>query len=388
MGIHSSVAGGRADRHRTRLGAIKLPMTYFVVGTLLFVALGLDVSFRFTARRRAQRAADEAALAAARKLAATAPVPPTSDETGAAAALRQSAFQAAVDAVATRQRQPDRAGLCFPQGGVEFGRWETTSAGDDEFTFDVPARFNAVRVRLGPSSNGKRRQASFFSSPLSIGETCVAAEATAVFCDNVRGFRVEGEENECSLMPFALHVNVWRAWLDGVGQDDWTCHAKKDIVSAGADGIREFRVPADEDGCGIVEIGAAADSTANLLRQIRYGLTRADLASHGGEIALHETDGTLVVNGHTKITIGMNSALKSIGGQPRTVMLYRDASRRGDRTRLTIVGFVGVRLVDFSMDGNDPFLQFQPAVVLDPMALAGHGERHSWYVRQPARLLP
>ena len=135
-------------------------------------------------------------------------------------------------------------------------------------------------------------------------------------------------------------------------------------------------------------MGAAAGSTADFLRQVRYGPSQADFASRGGELALRENEGTLVVNGHSKITTGMNTALKSIVGRPRTLMLFRDAIREGAGTRLTVVGFVGVRLVNFSMDGSDPYLQFQPAVVLDPTALAGRGDRHSWYVRQPARLLP
>jgi hypothetical protein len=86
------------------------------------------------------------------------------------------------------------------------------------------------------------------------------------------------------------------------------------------------------------------------------------------------------------MTVSMKDALTDVVGQARTVMLYSEATGQGNNTEFTIVGFAGVRIVAFSLTGQDKYILVQPAMVVDDAAIAGDaGSSH--FVGQPVRLV-
>jgi hypothetical protein len=136
-----------------------------------------------------------------------------------------------------------------------------------------------------------------------------------------------------------------------------------------------------------VDIGNPNNAAPDLKRQIRNGPNAADFGYHGGELVLGPS-GQLILNGDTGITASIADALGDVVGKPRTIMVYRDVTGNGNNTYFTIVGFVGVRLVDYSMTGSDKYVRVQPAMCFDSTAVTStFDESSSWYVGQPVRLV-
>jgi len=91
----------------------------------------------------------------------------------------------------------------------------------------------------------------------------------------------------CELLPLALHVNAWKALLAHAWYytDKYAWDAPSRVLSAGTDGIPELNLyPGSGTGqlppgnFGTVNIGNPSNAAADLSRQIRYGVSEADLA--------------------------------------------------------------------------------------------------------------
>ena len=54
---------------------------------------------------------------------------------------------------------------------------------------------------------------------------------------------------------------------------------------------------------------------------------------------------------------------------PRTLPLFQSITLNGDNTQYTLVGFVGIRIVDLKLTGNKRYVTVQPAYVFDPTAI-------------------
>ncbi|MBN2295468.1 MAG: hypothetical protein JXM70_23765, partial [Pirellulales bacterium] len=166
-------------------------------------------------------------------------------------------------------------------------------------------------------------------------------------------------------------------------------------VSPGSDGIREMVMfPEKEQGStitpgnfGTVDIGNTGNGAPDLWRQIREGPSAEDLSHYdNNEIKLDPETGTLLLNGDTGITASMKTPLNEIIGHPRTIFLYESASGQGNNTWFTIVGFVGIRVVDVQLTGNNKYVLIQPSMVSDPSAIVGDTET-SYFVGPPVHLV-
>lgn len=202
--------------------------------------------------------------------------------------------------------------------------------------------------------------------------------------------------------PITVKVEDWQNLLDGAGEDNWAYDPVTETISPGSDGIRGLSMfPQREDnkgkgagGSGIapgnfgtVDIGNPNNAAPDLWRQIRDGPSAEDLACYdGGELKLDPVTGELLLNGDPGITASMKHALADVVGQPRTIVLYSDASGQGNQTWFTIVSFVGIRVMDYSLTGNNKYILVQPAVVIDNTAIIGdYGS--SYFVGQPVHLV-
>jgi hypothetical protein len=110
-------------------------------------------------------------------------------------------------------------------------------------------------------------------------------------------------------------------------------------VATGSDGVREVNLYPQGTGSpgnrGSVDIGGSNNSTADIARQIVYGISPQDFEALGHPLTFND-DGNLFLNGDTGISAGVKDELASIIGQPRIIPIFQQV--RGPaimpRTRL------------------------------------------------------
>ncbi len=147
---------------------------------------------------------------------------------------------------------------------------------------------------------------------------------------------------------------------------------------SGGDGIREVNLYPQGTGSpgnrGTVDIGGANNSTADIARQIVYGISQQDLIDLGKPLTL-DSSGTLTLNGDTGISAGVKDELASIKGKTRIIPVFSTVSGNGNNAVYTIVQWVGVRILDVRLTGAMKSKQVivQPAPIIVRNALPGDG---------------
>lgn len=419
MGHQQAIVSARRrpTKQRTRRrGAIAVLAAFFMIVLLGMAAFAIDLGNLYVARGEAQRAADAAAMAAAWEL-VSAVDPGTSSSTDTIRANARESAQNMAAANPIRGAAPNvslNAGNAS-SGDIVLGRLNDLTDPTEELSFPSTGNYNAVQVRVQRTAQQNGAIAFFFARVLGQQSAEITATATAAFNTGIQGFRTTANGPNPSVLPFVLHEDTFAQYQDGTGSfsDSWSYDSETGSVRSGTDGIQEIRVFADGNGggssgngngkgkgksdsssgngsitsgnFGTVDIGNPNNAAPDLWRQIREGPSHSDLNYHNGELKLGSS-GSLSLNGDTGVTASMKDALDDILGQPRTVLLYRSVSGNGNNAQFEIVGFVGVRLVDFSLTGSDKYLLFQPALVSDPTAIRG-SSGSSTYITQPVQLV-
>ncbi|MDH3718338.1 MAG: pilus assembly protein TadG-related protein [Planctomycetota bacterium] len=392
-----------------RRGNVLLMTAFLMVGLMGLLAFAVDLGVVCVARNQAQRAADAAALAAGWEL--------VNDERikGNNALVYQLMRDRAI--WYAQDNEVINAGTVVlpnaenePDGDVVIGQLTNPADWSETLNTANPAHFNAVTIRIHRSDARNSGIGMFFSRIFGRNTSNTGAEATAIFDDSIDGFRVTEETGNSGLLPFVVHVDAWQDLiLDGNGADQWSYSAQNGISGA-ADGLHELVMfPGGGNGgngpgngigtssgngthqitpgnFGTVDIGSANNSTSHLQDLILYGPTLEDLAYHGGQLALDPVTGTMELGGDTGMSVGMESAIGQVKGKGRTIFLYNAVTGTGNNTVFTIVGFVGVRIVDHRLTGGNKHITVQPAYVTDATALHGTSGV-SYYVGQPIRLV-
>jgi hypothetical protein len=137
-----------------------------------------------------------------------------------------------------------------------------------------------------------------------------------------------------------------------------------------------------------VDIGSPNNSTSVISNQILYGLTESDLAYHGGSLELGD-DGILMLNGDTGLSAELKTPLTSIIGKPRAIPIFSSVAGNGENAMFTVVGFVGVRIMDVKLTGSMALKKviIQPAYVLDDSVIVGESSGQSSFVFKPVQLV-
>ena len=235
------------------------------------------------------------------------------------------------------------------------------------------------------------------------------------------GFRTNSENPNSGLLPFVLHVDVWQNLMDGLtGSDNWSYDPVTGNVTSGPDGIAEVSMFPGGGGSGssggsggngggkgkgkgngsggnganqvapgnfgTVDIGNPNNAAPDLWRQIEFGPNQSDFSYHGGEVSLDAGSQTMTMNGDTGVTASMASSLGQIVGDGRSIMLYSQVTGTGNTAMFTVVGFAGIRVMDYSLSGGDKQILIQPSVVADPTAVSGNYGQ-SYFIGQPVRLV-
>jgi len=369
-----------------RRGAVLVLSCLLLVLLLALVAFSVDVGYICMARSQLQNSADSAAMAGAwglldeRRLLGTSYLGAVDAQARAAAAN-----YAGLNAVCNAAPSVGQNSANDLSGGIVFGHLDSSGS---LVTAVSPANYNAVQVTVLRDQQHNGPLNLFFSRVLGISATTAQATATAVFRDGINGFRATDSTGNTSLLPFALSVNSWQDLLNGGGTDQWTYNLGTEQVSSGADGVKELKLFPDKTvgggivpgNFGTVDIGYSGNSSADLKRQIREGVAASDLAYHGGELRAPTT-----LNGDTGVGVDISAALKDIVGQARTIPLYDTVAGTGNTGQYHIVGFAGIRIVDYKLTGGNKYILIQPAMVVDDSALDGGGAS-SYSVYQPVVL--
>ncbi len=379
-------------------------VSFAMVTVCLFVLVGsaaltVDVGMMYRARSEAQASADAAAMAGAWKLLDQDRLRGYSNMSAEMNAARTAAAQlAARNEIVNTSPSLSANSSNDVDGDIVIGYLSDPDNNPNEPLSTANSDlFNTVRVIVRRDSTHSSPIDLFFAGVFGHLHADVSADAYATFKDGVVGYRVNDSTGNADLLPLTLHVNVWNNLLAGTFTtgDNWTYNASSGAVTAGPDGINELNLyPGGGTGqlppgnFGTVDIGSSNNSTADLSRQIRYGVNEEDLSFFGGELVLGD-DGTLELNGDTGLSAAIKDDLIAILGIPRAIPLFSSVNGPGNNSVFTIVGFAGIRIMDVKLTGSmsSKRVIIQPAFVVDDAAVTDAGAGPSHFVYQPVHLV-
>jgi Flp pilus assembly protein TadG len=377
-------------RANERRGAITVLAATCSIVALAMVAFAVDVGYVLSSKQELQRAADATALAACWEY-----------------ALKLSEGDSASDAmtagrgIAADYAQQNSVGGVLPAidgnvantstGDLVFGQIEDLYAYDSALNTANPSAYNAVRVKIRRDALLNGETPFFFAKIFGRTSMGLDAEATAGYIRNISGFRAPGSGGNLDILPYALDWDTWDNLMNGVASDSWTWNSETKTISAGADGVLEVNLFPQGTGSpgnrGTVDIGGCNNSTADIARQIVYGISPEDLDHHGGSLELDE-NGELELNGDTGISAGVKDELNSIKGQPRLIPIFSIVVGPGNNAQYTIVHWAGVRIMEVKLTGamNQKRVIVQPCPMVLEGAIASSTETSN-YVYSPVVLV-
>ncbi len=347
----------RLPRIRFRRGGTALFSLCLMIVTLVLCAFAVDWGYLMTAKSELQRSADSAALAAAWELIDEDAVSGTPNTTESHADARSVAVTyAGNNIVCTARPVVDPNTGNSQDGDVVIGHLSSFTNRSVSMTYSNPSSYNAVKVRVRRVAGQNGEVPLFFARMIGINSVPVFTDAMAGVWSNMQGFTAPSDGSNLSFLPIALDLETWNKLLAQQTSDDWTWDPATETISAGADGVWEanlFPQPTGQPGNrGTVDVGGSDNSTAVISRQIRQGVTKEDLAPHGGQLVLDE-NGQLFLNGDTGISAAIKDDLNSIMGQPKIIPIFSDVQGPGNNAMFTIVQFAGVRILEVKLTGSN-----------------------------------
>ncbi|MCA9110417.1 MAG: hypothetical protein KDA52_10740, partial [Planctomycetaceae bacterium] len=254
--------------------------------------------------------------------------------------------------------------------------------------------YNMVEVTLhrdqAGSALGDRPLDLFFAPVLGTDQATVSVSSTAVMQPG-SSFSTTGsgggggntDDGECpcgnpQILPLALDLQTWTNLMNGIGSDNYSYNESTGAVTNGSDGILECSLyPYGNQSLppgnrGTVDLGSNNNSTADISRQILYGLNADDMSYFNGEITFDE-NGELELNGDTGLSAGIKDELEAIKGDPRAIPIFSAVSGPGNNANYTIVKFVGIRIMYVKLTGKpaDKKVIIQPAPFVDNCVIPG-----------------
>jgi Putative Tad-like Flp pilus-assembly len=220
---------------------------------------------------------------------------------------------------------------------------------------DASLPFQAVRVNVKKNSQLNGEIPFFFGQIFGDSGRAIEASATAVMSRNISGFSTpENGEDTLDVLPFALDLETWNTISENTAVDTFSYDLNTGLVTAGSDGVREVNLYPQGTGSpgnrGTVDIGGENNSTADIARQIVYGISDSDIQELGKDLKFSAA-GSMTLNGDTGISAGVKDELASIIGQPRIIPIFSTVSGNGDNANYTIVKWVGVRILKVTLTG-------------------------------------
>lgn len=393
--MRKNLAGGR----HLRRGAVTVHVAVGMTMLCGVTALAVDIGMLYVAKSELQASSDAAALAGAWGLLDEERLKASPGMNYVVAEARDSAAEFAFKN-AVRQVNPvlDLNSENALDGDIVFGRIEDPTNSSSPFAVAPYASANAVQITVHRDEVRNGPVGLFFARVFGQNFASLKGQATAAFSDGIVGFEIPaGSELTADLLPFALRKSVWDDYLAGLKNvgDSYAYNTESKTVSSGSDGIAELNLyPGAGSGqlspgnFGTVDIGSPNNSTADITRQILYGVNAQDLSYFGGKLELNGS-GYVDLNGDTGLSAGVKDDLEAIKGQPRTIPLFETQWGPGNNATFRVVGFAGIRIVYVKLTGsmNAKKVLIQPAICVDPTAVSDPGSNSSQYVYRPPMLV-
>lgn len=365
------------SRPKQRRGAVVVLAAFLMIFMLSMIAFAVDMGYMMNADSELQRAADAAALAAAWELFDQSPGS-SGDLTTEIASARTTAVQfASLNTVCSNSPVISSNSANSSTGDVVIGKISNPLASGWTMSFENLTAANAVTVRVRRDSTTNGEVPLFFARATGAQQgASMQAQATVAFMNDVAGFKAPSDGSNLDMLPFALDKTTWDDMMAGGGDDNWKWDTVNQRVTSGSDGIREVNLFPQGTGSpgnrGTVDIGSSNNSTADIARQIVYGISSSDLACLGGSLQF-DSSGYLYLNGDTGISAGVKDELASIIGQTRIIPIFDQVTGPGNNAQYRIVKFVGVRILEVVLTGkmSSKRVMVQPANVVTRGTIPG-----------------
>lgn len=371
------------DRRCDRRGTVIVLAACMMVVVIGIAAFTVDFALVNITKGQVQNAADSAAHAAMQDLVSS---------LGPGATITSTHAASEAESTATKMTARFRSGdlestQLSAKRDVRFGcrSWNTTT-NEWERQWGV-APYNMVEVTVRRTASADAPLGAVFAKILGHDSFDVEARAVASIAP-ATGFALpEDSTASVDILPIAFDITTWNSLLAQVYDqtnsgfsDQHRYNTTSGTVSNYADGVPEVNIYPDANSAmpsgnrGTVDIGSSNNSTADLRRQIQYGINASDLDWFpDGEIRFND-DGNLFLNGDTGISAAIESALQSIVGHVRAIPIFIEVSGPGNNAQFTITRFVGVRIMAVKLTGGpgQRYLRVQPAPYSTRYALRGN----------------
>jgi len=359
------------QRQQTRRGAITILAAIMSVVLVGMVAFSVDVGFVLSAKEELQRSADASALATCWEYGKQ--LGKGANFSTASTAARSTATQyASLNRVTGSAMSLNTNTSNDPNGDVVFGYISDFSNSQSPFLTSGTNGYNAVKVRLSKSSSMNGKVPYFFARIFGLTGQTLQEEATAGLIRDVKGFKTPGDNTNLGILPYALDQQTWNNLITNSGTDNYRWNSTTHQIEAGSDGLVEVNMFPQGTGSpgnrGTVDIGSSNNSTADIARQIVYGISPSDMAQMGGKLEF-DANGKLSLNGDTGISAGVKDELASIKGQPRVIPIFSTVSGNGNNANYTIVKWQGIRVMNVKLTGS--MSQKNLMVQVAPMVMKG-----------------
>ncbi len=337
---------------------------------LAFTAFVVDIGYIVTSRSELAATADAAALAATIEMA---------DGFGTLTntQIATNSKAAAVSVAAANSAAGLNSVYCNPTRDVKLGTYSWNAANSTWVTTWNATPYNVAEVTLRRDQVGSTlgdKQLDLFIAP-SFGKSksgiCLTGKAALM---PATGFKKITGVN-LDILPITLDLPTWTALEGGTGTDEYSYNTSTGAVTTGADGIKEVDLyPLSSDittagNRGTVDIGSSNNSTADLSRQILYGINDDDMSHFGGQF--NWSSGSITLNGDTGLSAGIKDELEAIIGKPRMIPIFTSVAGPGNNANYVIPKFVGIRILHVQLTGNQKQVVVQPASMVSSAGIPG-----------------
>lgn len=360
-----------------RRGAAAVFAVFLTSVLVAMLAFSIDIGYLAASKSEIQRTADAAALAGCWQV-----------YDGKVAGMGESDMNTAIDNSASSAALMNSVSNVAPTLQTSGLNKDITSgflpslSSEATLTSNANQPYLAVHVSVRKTSGLNGQIPFYFARIFGQQGIDISAQATAAMALQVQGFNTPtgGSSSTLNILPFAMDEGTWQGMLNGGGTDQYRYSTSTGQISSAGDGIREVNLYPQGTGSpgnrGTVDIGGSNNSTADLARQIVYGISSGDLTALGKPLTLG-SDGTMTLNGDTGISAGVKDELASIIGQTRIIPIFSTVTGNGNNANYRIVRWAGVRILYVKLTGSMSSKQLivQPAPILARGAIFGDSSR-------------
>jgi Flp pilus assembly protein TadG len=357
-----------------------------LVMVFAFAAFVVDVGYITLSRAELSTASDAAAMAAAQELT-------EGYKNGLTTAQIVTNAQNAAVAVAAANSGTGQASLyCNPTRDLQLGKYAWNAATGSYTTTWGATPYNVAQVTLhrdvANSTLADKPLDLFFAPVIGHDQAGVNRNGKCAMLPIVGVKKIPNVN--LNILPITLDLPTWTNCENGNGSDVYKYNSNGTITS-GADGIKEVDLyplsssTTTAGNRGTVDIGSSNNSTADISRQIRYGVNDQDMSYFGGKFDW--SSGSIVLNGDTGLSAGIKDDLAAIKGFPRLIPIFTSVSGPGNNANYVIVKFVGIRILHVQLTGNQKKVIVQPCSYSEPAGVIGTTTIGTGTVYGPVKLV-